>query len=113
MLRRRAAPIVSLDSPHRTLIVAFVGICVFSVPVFLTRFLNDMDYYALISDKLLRGGVLYRDAIDTKPPLVFLHYAGIFKLFGLDNFVAVKIVTMVFLGLSAFLMRTVYEELFP
>ena len=39
------------------------------------RFLNDMEFYALFADKLLSGGLLYRDAMDVKPPLVFLHYA--------------------------------------
>jgi hypothetical protein len=112
MLRRPAA-IVSPDTPRRTLMAALMGICILSLPVFCTRFLNDMDYYALISDKLLRGAVLYRDAIDTKPPFVFLHYAAIFGLFGLDNFVAVKIVTMICLAISALLMRALYKELFP
>jgi hypothetical protein len=72
-----------------------------------------MDFYALVSDKLLRGGALYRDAMDTKPPLVFLHYAAIFALFGRDNITAVKIVTMAWLFLSSLLVRAVYKELFP
>jgi Dolichyl-phosphate-mannose-protein mannosyltransferase len=72
-----------------------------------------MDYYALVSDKLLRGGILYRNAIDTKPPLVFFHYALIFRLFGKDNVTAVKIVTMVWLGLSAVATRNIFRELFP
>ena len=98
---------------NRLLVQAMVAIAVLSVPVFCTRFLNDMDYYALVSDKLLRGGVLYRDALDTKPPLVFLHYSAIFRLFGRDNLVAVKIVTMVWLALSALAVRAVRMELFP
>jgi hypothetical protein len=65
-----------------------------SIPVFGTRFLNDMDFYTLFADKLLSGRVLYRDAMDTKPPLVFVHYALVFKLFGLNNLSAVKLVTL-------------------
>ena len=101
------------DSSTRVLLFALLGVCALSVPVFCARFLNDMDYYALVSDKLLRGGILYRNAIDTKPPLVFFHYALIFRLFGRDNVTAVKIVTMIWLGLSAVAMRNIRKELFP
>ncbi|HEX3644520.1 MAG TPA: glycosyltransferase family 39 protein [Vicinamibacterales bacterium] len=113
MLRRQLAVIAGPEAPRRVLLVCLAGICVLSVPVFCTRFLNDMDYYSLVSDKLMRGGVLYRNAIDTKPPLVFLHYATIFRLFGRDNVTAVKIVTMVCLFLSSLLVRDIYRELFP
>lgn len=97
----------------RVILLSLLAVCVLSVPVFCVRFLNDMDYYTLVADKLLRGGVLYRDAIDTKPPLVFFHYALIFKLFGTGNVTAVKIVTMAWLGLSALAMRGIRKELFP
>ncbi|HUC76499.1 MAG TPA: glycosyltransferase family 39 protein [Vicinamibacterales bacterium] len=113
MLRRRLTAVLGPDPPRRTLILSIVGICVLSVPVFCTRFLNDMDYYTLVSDKLLRGAVLYRNAIDTKPPLVFLHYLAIFKLFGPDSVTAVKVVTMGCLAASSLLMRNIDSALFP
>jgi hypothetical protein len=105
--------IASADRVRRTLQLTAVAVCVFSIPVFCTRFLNDMDYYALVSDKLIRGAVLYRDAIDTKPPMVFLHYAAIFRLFGTNNMTAVKIVTMVWLALSAAVTWRIFKRLFP
>jgi hypothetical protein len=111
--RQRSLHTSRLDSSTRLLLLSLLGICALSVPVFCARFLNDMDYYALVSDKLLRGGVLYRNAIDTKPPMVFFHYALIFRLFGRDNVTAVKIVTMVWLGLSAIVIRNIRKELFP
>jgi hypothetical protein len=98
---------------RRLFVLCLVSVCILSVPVFCTRFLNDMDYYSLVSEKLMRGGVLYRDAIDTKPPLIFFHYATIFALFGRGNVTAVKIVTMVWLVCSSLLMRAIYAELFP
>ena len=113
MLQRQLALIAGPQAPRRVLILSLVGICLLSAPAFCTRFLNDMDYYSLVSDKLLRGGVLYRDAIDTKPPLVFLHYAAIFTLFGRGNITAVKIVTMACLFFSSLLLRAIYRELFP
>src|SRR5258708_809777 len=116
---RRPAPLdgraPAWACPHgiRLLLISVLALCALSVPVFCARFLNDMDYYALVSDKLLHGGILYRNAIDTKPPLVFLHYAAIFRLFGNDNVTAVKIVTMAWLGLSAFMTSVIYKELTP
>jgi hypothetical protein len=108
---------LELDAPpgqtRRVSMLCLVAICVLSVPVFCTRFLNDMDYYALVSDKLMRGGVLYRNAIDTKPPLIFLHYVTIFTLFGRANVAAVKIVTMAWLFVSSLLVRAIYHALFP
>jgi hypothetical protein len=106
----------AIDHPatrRRALFASLAGICLLSVPAFCTRFLNDMAYYSLVSDKLLRGGVLYRNAIDTKPPLIFLHYAAVFTLFGRDNVTAVKIVTMAWLFCSSLMMSAIYRELFP
>jgi Dolichyl-phosphate-mannose-protein mannosyltransferase len=98
----------------RTLIAfALVTLIVCSIPVFGTRFLNDMAFYALFADKVLSGGVLYRDAMDVKPPLVFLHYAMVFKIFGLNNMAAVKVVTMAWLGISALIMVALRRELRP
>ena len=98
---------------RRAVILSLFAIAILSVPVFLARFPNDMDYYTLVADKLLHGGRLYRDALDTKPPLVFLHYALIFTVFGRHNIVAVKLVTMIFLGVSALAMRGLRRELSP
>ncbi len=98
----------------RTLIAfSFVALVVCSIPVFGTRFLNDMEFYALFADKLLSGGLLYRDAMDIKPPLVFLHYALLFKVFGLNNMAAVKVVTIGFLGGSALIMVALRRALSP
>jgi hypothetical protein len=92
---------------------SIVALVVCSVPVFGTRFLNDMDFYALVADKLLAGHTLYREALDTKPPLVFVHYALVFKLFGQNNATAIKLVTMVWLGLSATMMVALRRALGP
>ena len=98
----------------RTLIAfAFAALVVCSIPVFGMRFLNDMAFYSLFADKLLAGGVLYRDAMDTKPPLVFVHYALVFKVFGLNNAAAVKVVTMVWLAASALIMVALRRALSP
>jgi hypothetical protein len=51
--------------------------------------------------------------MDTKPPLIFLHYAAIFKLFGLNNVTAVKVVTMGWLALSALVLVALRKALSP
>src|SRR5262249_9174931 len=44
-------------------------------------------------------------------PLVFLHYAAIFRLFGRDNLVAVKLVTVVWLALTAAVMAAIRRQM--
>jgi hypothetical protein len=102
-----------LYSARALLTFALAALIVCSTPVFGTRFLNDMDFYSLFADKLLSGHLLYRDAMDTKPPFVFLHYALVFKLFGANNVTAVKLVTIGWLGLSALVMVALRESLSP
>lgn len=52
---------------RRRLIISALLLCILTVPAFCTRFLNDMDLYSLVADKMLARGLLYQDAIDTKP----------------------------------------------
>ncbi len=100
-------------TPRALLLFALAALVVGSLPVFGLRYLNDMKFYSLFADKLLSGHVLYRDALDTKPPLVFLHYALVFALFGANNVTAVKLVTMVWLALTGLLLVRVRRMLSP
>lgn len=95
---------------HR-LAVALALIGLLSVPAFCHGFLNDMDTYTQTADKLLRGGLLYRDTTDTKPPLMVLHYALIFWLAGGVSLVAVKLITVAMLVASALALRRVHLAL--
>jgi 4-amino-4-deoxy-L-arabinose transferase-like glycosyltransferase len=70
-----------------------------------------MDFYTHVADKLLNGGVLYRDAIDTKPPAIFFHYAVVFRLFGENNLAAVKFVTLGIVALTAAGVAGIWREL--
>ncbi len=98
---------------NRRLLVALAMICVLSLPAFFTGFLTDMDAYAQPADKLLRGGVLFRDTLDTKPPLIVLEYALVFWLAGAMNLAAVKAVTVGMLIASALVLGRVHSALFP
>src|SRR5690348_2085860 len=83
-----------------------------SLPVFTRTFLTDMDFYTHVADKLLAGGVLYKDALDTKPPAIFFHYALVFRWLGENNLAAVKAITVLFLTLSAAVAGGVWRNLF-
>jgi hypothetical protein len=93
--------------------LAAVALLVLSLPAFLRPLLADMPFYAHIADKLLNGGRLYQDALDTKPPFIFLHYAIVFRLFGENNASAVKAITMLFVGTTAWLMVRIRRSLAP
>jgi hypothetical protein len=101
------------SATHRRLGLALLLIGVLSIPAFCHGFLIDMDSYTQAADKLLRGGVLYRDTIDTKPPLIVLQYAFIFWLVGGISLAAVKLVTVAMLAASALLLRRIQLALFP
>lgn len=47
---------------------------------------GDEGIFAAVATKLNQGGILYQDAWDNKPPMIYLTYAAIFKLFGVSMF---------------------------
>jgi hypothetical protein len=99
-------------NPRRAAVWTVAALVAGSAPVFFRTFLTDMDFYTHVADKLLHGGVLYRDAIDTKPPAIFFHYALVFRLFGENNVAAVKVVTIAFAVLTAVAVGAIWRELF-
>jgi hypothetical protein len=100
-----------LMADRRLTLWVAAAVFVAGLPAFFTTFLTDMDFYTHVADKLLNGGVLYRDAIDTKPPAIFFHYALVFRLFGENNLTAIKFVTLGFVGLSAAAVAGIWREL--
>jgi hypothetical protein len=63
----------------------------------------DESTYLSIAEILQRGGVLYRDAVDRKPPGLFWFYEGIGTVFGVWNLSAVHFVFFVLIILLAVL----------
>lgn len=47
---------------------------------------GDEGIFAAVGRNLNFGGVLYQDAWDNKPPMIYLTYAAIFKVFGVSMF---------------------------
>ena len=53
----------------------------------------DQAIFMVIGEGMLKGGVLYRDLVDIKPPLVFYLYAGAAALFG-HGAISIRIVDL-------------------
>jgi Dolichyl-phosphate-mannose-protein mannosyltransferase len=78
--------------------------------VFLTRLpallayraIDDEQVYAVVANEMVHGGRPYIDAIERKPPLLFVLYQQIFDLAGSYNWLAVHLV-MVFWTLATML----------
>src|SRR5215471_9180383 len=83
-----------LDNSRLALLACATAVVLCSAPAFLRPFLNDDASYALVGEKLNHGRVLYRDAVDNKPPLIYLTYAAVFRAFGQYALSAAKAVTI-------------------
>lgn len=55
---------------------------VLRVPFLMEPLERDEGVYGYLAQTMLRGDVLYKDAIDNKPPVVFFIYAFVFKTLG-------------------------------
>ena len=80
-----------IDSGARVAMVSALLLAIGTAPVFLQTFINDDGTYALVARKLAAGGLLYRDAVDNKPPLIYLTFGAAYALFGNASVVAVKL----------------------
>src|SRR3989344_692322 len=66
---------------------------------------GDEGIFAAVATKLNQGGVLYQDAWDNKPPMIYLSYALIFKFWGVSMF-SLRLMTIIVVLATATL---VYE----
>jgi hypothetical protein len=80
-------------SAGRLIAVAMLALAIGTAPTFLTPFINDDATYLPIAQKLNAGGLLYRDAVDNKPPLIYLTFAVVSRLFGTAAIEAMKALT--------------------
>lgn len=62
--------------------------------VFLQSTIQDEAVYVVVAREMLRGGRLYIDVVDRKPPLLFWVYEQILRIFGTHNWVALHLVGM-------------------
>jgi hypothetical protein len=83
-----------IASRRRLAALALLALLVGSAPVFLRTFVNDDATYVPVAQKLNTGRLLYRDAVDNKPPLIYATFALALRLFGTTSVVAVKVLTI-------------------
>lgn len=69
------------------------------IPVLSYPYGFDQSVFATVSDSMLRGGILYKDAWDLKPPGIYWIYSLTGSILGQD-FWAIRVVELIALGLS-------------
>ena len=71
---------------------------------FVNVFNSDETYLATQAHVIQDGGNIYKEAADRKPPLVPYVYAASFELFGSNDLWTVRVVAMLAIALTAWLL---------
>jgi len=79
----------------RWVTMALILLTIAALPTMLYPLTRDQGTYAYIADLMLHGGVPYRDALDLKPPGVYVLYAVGFLVFGRSE-MAIRWIDMLF-----------------
>lgn len=82
-------------------IVAFV-LLLLLLPTLFLPLAPDQALFFVAGQKIIQGGVLYRDIVDLKPPLIYYLYALATFLFG-DSAIAIRLLDLPLQGLSCWL----------
>lgn len=92
---------------HHWILVAILFLTfIFRFPSLFEPFwYGDEGIFAAVASNLNQGGILYQDAWDNKPPMIYLTYAAIFRIFGVSMFGLRLVALIVVLTTSA----VVYE----
>jgi 4-amino-4-deoxy-L-arabinose transferase-like glycosyltransferase len=69
--------------------------------------LTDEDYYSTIASDILDGGKVYHTAVDTKPPGIYYIYAGVFRVAGRNNLLAVHLLAIFVVAATALVVRRI------
>ena len=94
-LRPRPDPMLHRLPPWKLALAIVVLVVVTRLPAVGHRdSINDESYYSVVANELLHGGLLYRDAVDRKPPLLFGVYWGIYRVTGFPNWPALHLVAV-------------------
>src|SRR5689334_55187 len=86
--------------------VIIVLVVILRLPTLFPSLYNgDEAYYATIANDILDGGTVYHTAVDTKPPGMYYIYAGIFKVAGRNNLLAVHVLAIFVVITTALVVR--------
>lgn len=72
-----------------------------------SMYTSDEGYYGAIANDILDGGTVYRTAVDTKPPGMYYIYAGVFKVAGKNNLLAVHVLAILVVAATALVARRI------
>jgi len=72
---------------------------------------GDEGIFAAVARNLNQGGVLYQTAWDNKPPMIYLTYQAIFKVFGISMFWLHLIAALVVVATGAVIYKIAWEIL--
>ena len=75
-----------------------------------SMYTTDEGYYGTIANEILDGGVVYHTAVDTKPPGMYYIYAGVFRVAGRNNLLAVHILAILVVAVTSLVVRRVGER---
>jgi hypothetical protein len=99
-------------SRRRWALVAGLALVVGAAPAFLRAFVNDDATYVLVAQKLNAGALLYRQAVDNKPPLIYATVAAVFRIFGPASLAGLKLLTLAVQLVCAGLVFSIGRRLF-
>src|SRR5437764_13854561 len=68
---------------------------------------TDEGYYGTIANDILDGGAVYSTAVDTKPPGMYYIYAGVFRVAGRNNLLAVHLLGIFVVVATALVLRRI------
>src|SRR4029077_13875458 len=89
-------------------VIIIALVVVLRLPTLLPSLYNsDEGYYGTIANDILDGGAVYRTAVDTKPPGMYYIYAGVFRVAGRNNLLAVHVLAIVVVAAAAFVLRRI------
>src|SRR6267378_7936329 len=69
--------------------------------------LTDEDFYSTIASDILDGGKVYHTAVDTKTPGIYYIYAGVFRVAGRNNLLAVHLLAIFVVAATALVVRRI------
>lgn len=96
----------------RYALILLAALVIVRLPTFIYPILDeDEAIHAVIGGEIANGGDPYLDGTDSKFPLLWYEYAGVFKVFGLYNMIAVHGLTLALVWITALLLAFIGERL--
>jgi 4-amino-4-deoxy-L-arabinose transferase-like glycosyltransferase len=94
-------------------VVILLLVVVLRAPTLLpSMYLGDEGYYGTIANDILDGGKVYHTAVDTKPPGMYYIYAGVFRVAGRNNLLAVHLLAILVVAATALVVWRIGARVF-